>query len=248
MSGSVTGGPLRYRPTGSVAERLDPRSKLAVQAAFVAAAFVHTTPLGLATLALLAVGIARVARLPPLRALWAYRALFPFLVAGPLLQAATLGRPWLDPGAAVAPALASVRVLLVFLVAGAYVRSTPVRETRAAVQWFLPGRPGRAAGAGLGLVFRFLPVLRADLRRARAAADARLGTERPLRERMRLVATAGLRRALGRADAVSLAMRSRCFSWNPTLPPLGFSRLDVPATVLAAGLAAAAIAPSVGVS
>jgi biotin transport system permease protein len=60
---------------------------------------------------------------------------------------------------------------------------------------------------------------------------------------MRLVATAGLRRALGRADAVSLAMRARCFSWNPTLPPIGFSRLDVATTLLAAVLAAVAIGP-----
>ncbi|MFC4551663.1 energy-coupling factor transporter transmembrane protein EcfT, partial [Halorussus sp. GCM10023401] len=33
----------------------------------------------------------------------------------------------------------------------------------------------------------------------------------------------------------SLALRARCFAWNPTLPPLSTSRVDVP--VLAASVA-----------
>jgi biotin transport system permease protein len=244
----VTADPIRFRPAATLARRLDPRTKLAVQAAFVAAAFARTDPAGLAVLALLALAIARTARLSPLRTLWASRALAPFLVAGPVLSAATLGPPWIDPGEAVAPALASGRVVLVLLVAGAYVRSTPVRETRAAVQWLLPGRLGTAAGTGLGLVVRFLPRVRADLRTARAAADARLAARRPLRERMRLVATAGLRRAFGRADAVSAAMRARCFSWNPTLPELGLSRADLPGLALAGALAAVWLAETFGVA
>ncbi|MDL0125389.1 energy-coupling factor transporter transmembrane protein EcfT, partial [Halobacterium salinarum] len=38
---------LAYRPGGGVLHRLDPRAKLALQAGFAAAAFAHTTILGL---------------------------------------------------------------------------------------------------------------------------------------------------------------------------------------------------------
>jgi biotin transport system permease protein len=54
---------------------------------------------------------------------------------------------------------------------------------------------------------------------------------------MRLVATAGLRRAFSRADRLSLALRARCLSWNPTLPALRFRAVDAPVLLLAAALA-----------
>jgi biotin transport system permease protein len=57
---------------------------------------------------------------------------------------------------------------------------------------------------------------------------------------MRLVATAGLRRAFARADRLALALRARCFAWNPTLPALGFGSVDY--LVLAGSLALAAVA------
>jgi biotin transport system permease protein len=229
---------IAYRPGATPAHRLDPRSKLAVQFAVAAAAFVHATPRGLAALSVVAGACLGAARLSPRGLLRDVRVALPFLVAAPVLQALTPGPPWVRPADAVAPALASYRVLLLFAVGGAYVHTTPARESRAAVQWAVPGRPGAALGLGVGLVFRFLPVLRTDLRRARAASHARLGDRRPLRERMRLVATAGLRRALSRADRLALALRARCLSWNPTLPPLRFGAVDVPALLLAAALAA----------
>lgn len=148
----------------------------------------------------------------------------------------TLGPPWVAPAAAVPPALASYRTLLLLTFAAAYVRTTPVRESEAAVAWAVPGRPGRFLAVGVGLVFRFLPVLAADVRRAREAMRARLGTERPVRERVRVVATAGLRRAFGRADRLGVALRARCLSWNPTPPRLSWSRADAAAVALAAGL------------
>ncbi|MDL0128925.1 energy-coupling factor transporter transmembrane protein EcfT, partial [Halobacterium salinarum] len=46
---------LAYRPGGGVLHRLDPRAKLALQAGFAAAAFAHTTILGLAALTPVAV-------------------------------------------------------------------------------------------------------------------------------------------------------------------------------------------------
>jgi biotin transport system permease protein len=228
---------LTYAPGDSLAHALDPRSKLAVQFAFAAAAFAHTTPDGLLVLTGVATGCLGAARLPPHRVVWGVRYALPFLALSPLVQALTLGPPWVRPADAVAPALASYRVLLVLAIGAAYVRTTPVRDSRAAVQRTVPGRPGQFLGLGIGLVFRFLPVLRGDLRRTLAASRVRLGDRRPLRERMRLVATAGLRRAFSRADRLGLALRARCLSWNPTLPALRVRPRDAPALALAAALA-----------
>jgi biotin transport system permease protein len=237
---------VRYRPDDSLAHSLDPRAKLAAQAAFVAAAFAHTTPIGLAALTVVAVGVARAARLSVRRTLVAYRAFLPFLLAGPLLEAVTVGAPWVRPADAVAPALASYRVVLVFVVAGAYVRSTPVRETRAAIQHTVPGRVGTLTGVGVGLVFRFLPVLRDDLRLTRDAVRVRAGDSRRLHDRMRVVATVGLRRAFARADRLAFALRARCFAWNPTLPALTFGRRDYLVLVASGALAGLAVVGAVG--
>jgi biotin transport system permease protein len=229
---------LGYAAERTYARRLDPRTKLAVQAAFAAAAVTHTTPAGLAVLTPLALGALALARAPLRGTLYAYRAVYPLLVAGPVVEAATLGAPWVRPAAAVDPALASYRVALLLLVSAAYVRSTPVRESRAAIQWLVPGRFGTLLGAGVGFVLRLLPLLRTDLRSVRAATAARLGDERGLVERVRLVGLTGLSRALLRADRFDAALRARAFAYEPTLPPLALARRDLPALALAAGLAA----------
>jgi hypothetical protein len=130
---------LSYEPGGSVAHRLDPRSKLLVQGGFAAAAFVYTTPRGLAALTAVAFGLLAVARTAPHRVLWEFRFVFPFLFAAPLLDGFAWG-VWFVPEDAIPPALAGYRVLLVLLVAAAYVRTTPVRDSRAAIQWAVPGR------------------------------------------------------------------------------------------------------------
>ena len=227
---------LAYEPGSSVAHRLDPRAKLAVQVAFALAAFAHTTPRGLVVLTVLAGIVCVAAALSPLVAAWEFRFAFPFLLAGPLLEIVVLRPPWIAPTEAFEPALSSYRVLLVLLVSAAYVRTTPVRDSRAAVERLVPGRAGRALGVGVALVFRFLPVLVADLSQTRAAMRARLGTERPLTERMALLTTTGVRRALRRADGLGLALRARCFAWNPTLPALSVARRDLPVLALALGL------------
>jgi biotin transport system permease protein len=227
---------LAYEPGDSIAHRLDPRAKLAVQIGFALAAFAHTTPRGLTVLTALAGVVLAAAALSPLVAVWEVRYALPFLLAGPAFAALTLGPPWVEPAEAVAPALSSYRVVLVLAVSTAYVRTTPVRDSRAAIQRTIPGKFGRLLGVGVALVFRFLPVLLADLSRARAAMQARLGTERSLTDRMEIVATAGIRRAFTRADRLGLALRARCFAWNPTLPALRFSRVDLPALVLAGTL------------
>ncbi len=227
-----------YAPGASFAHRLDPRSKLAVQAGFAVAALAHTSVPGLAVLTGVCGAILLAARTSPTRALSDLRVLLPFLLVLPAVEGLTLGPPWFSLAEARGPALASYRTLLVVLVSVAYVRTTPVRASRAAIQRVVPGKPGRVLGVGVALVFRNLAVFRADLRRAREASTARLGDERPLTDRMRLVATAGLARALGRTDTLSLALRARCFAWNPTLPRLAFTRRDLPALALGVALVA----------
>lgn len=227
---------LTYVPGDSFAHRLDPRTKLALQLAFAAAAFAHTTPRGLAVLTVVALALLASARLSPVRVVWSYRFLLPFLFAAVLMRAVTWGPPWVRPGEAVAPLLAGYRVVLVVAVAAVYVRTTPARESRAAVEWLVPGKPGRLLGTGVGLVFRLVPVLRRDLLTVRDASRARLGDQQGLQRRMRVVATAGLNRAFSRTDRLSLALQARCFSWNATLPRLQFSPVDALMLVCAAGL------------
>jgi biotin transport system permease protein len=237
---------LAYTPGGTLAHRLDARSKLAVQAAFALAAFAHTTPTGLVVLTALTALLAASAGVSLRETVREFRVVLPFLLLAPLVEGATLGPPWFVVGDAVGPALASYRVVLVLVVSAAYVRTTPVRESRAAVEWLVPGKPGRVLGLGVGLTFRYVSVLRGDLRRAREAMRARLGEKLPVRERMRLVAVAGLNRAFERSDRLALAMRARCLAWNPTLPALRFGRLDAPALGVAVALLGWALAPVVG--
>ncbi|MBP1921854.1 biotin transport system permease protein [Halorubrum alkaliphilum] len=235
---------LAYVPGDSLAHRLDPRSKLLVQAAFAAAAYAYTTPRGLAALTVVAVGSLLSAEGGP-RDLWGYRFAVPFLLVAPLVAGATLGEPWFRLDRARDTTLASYRVLLVLVVAAAYVRSTPVRDSRAAIQWAIPGKPGQFLGVGVALVFRFLPLLKRDLLATREAIHARAGGERPLRDRMRLVAVGGINRAFGRADRLGTALNARCFAWNPTLPRLSFGRGDYAVTAVGVGLFAVATMASI---
>ncbi|WP_336001255.1 energy-coupling factor transporter transmembrane component T family protein [Halorientalis halophila] len=232
---------LRYEPGTTIAHGLDPRAKLAFQAGFAVAAFAHTTPRGLAVLSLVALAALGSAGRSPIGAAYDLRFALPILLLAPVFEGLTLGSPWFSLADARFPALASYRVFLLLLVSAAYVHATPARDSRAAIQWLVPGKPGRFLGLGVAVVFRFLPVLVDDLRRARAAVQARLGTERPLSERIRLVATAGLRRIDGRADALALAMQARCVAWNPTLPRLTLGLRDVPLILLTLALVASAL-------
>lgn len=228
---------LAYAPGDSLAHRLDPRTKLAFQAGFALAAFAATTPAEFAALTAVALLASVAARISPVDALSEYRFALLLLAVAPVVRALTWGSPWLRPADAVPAVVAGCRVLLLLLVAAAYVRTTPVRESRAAIGWLVPGRAGAFLGMGVAFVFRFLPLLQADLARVREATAARLGTERPLHERMELVGAAGLSRALARVDTLSLALRARCLAWNPTLPRLRFRRGDALGLLLAAALA-----------
>ncbi|WP_430504419.1 energy-coupling factor transporter transmembrane component T family protein [Haloparvum sp. PAK95] len=230
-----------YVPGDSLAHRLDPRTKLLVQVAFAAAAYAYTTATGLALLTPLAAGCVWAAGGSIRETAWGYRWAAPILLIAPLLAGVTLGAPWFRIDAAATTALASYRVGLILLVAGAFVRSTPARASRAAIQRTVPGKAGQFLGIGVGLVFRFLPLLRRDLVTARDAMRARGGEQLPVRERMRIVATTGINRAFTRADRLALALNARCLAWNPTLPRLRFRRLDAVGFAVAGGLLAATL-------
>ncbi|WP_436344854.1 energy-coupling factor transporter transmembrane component T family protein [Natronorubrum sp. FCH18a] len=232
---------LTYDPDDTLAHRLDPRSKLAVQIGFAATALAHTGSRALLILSVVAALILLAARVSVLGTLYAYRFALVFLGLAPLLAGLTLGSPWFALEDAETSARASYRVLLVLLVSAAYIRSTPIRASRAAIQRTIPGKPGQLLGVGVSLVFRFLPVLQADLRTIRDAMAARLGDERGVVERASTIGLLGLTRAFDRADRLALAMQARCFAWNPTLPALSFSRVDYPALGLAAVLALLAL-------
>ncbi len=231
---------LTYSSEKTLAHRLDPRSKLAFQLAFALAGFAYTTPRGLGVLAVVATLALASAGTTPVAAVRAFWFVLPFLVAAPVVAALTWGSPWIEPTAAADPALASVRNLLVVTVAAGYIRTTTVSASRAAIQWAVPGRVGAFLGVGVAVVARFLPVLRRDLLAIRDAEAARLGTERPLHERMETLLIGGLSRAFSRADRLALAMQARCLSWNPTLPRLRFRRVDIAAAVVSVGLCVAA--------
>ncbi|WP_276251806.1 energy-coupling factor transporter transmembrane component T family protein [Haloarcula rara] len=228
---------LTYRPGETVAHRLDARSKLVCQFGFAVAAFVGPTPKRLAALSVLA-GLALVAgRLSPLAVARSYRFVLFILLLSPLSAVLALTPPYVDPARAVEPLLATTRVVLVLAVAAVYVRTTPVRETRAVVQRYVPGRTGQALGVGVGLTFRFLPVLRRDLLSVRDAIAARGGETRSVVDRAKRIAVVGLARAFDRSDRLSLALRARCFAWNPTPPKMAFTGRDYPVLLLGVVLA-----------
>lgn len=220
--------------------RLDPRSKFVVQVGFAVAAVTASDPRLLAGLTLFALGTLGVGRLSPLRVLRTYWFVLIVLAIAPLFAMLRFGSPWIVPERAGPTLVAGYQVILVVFVSSVYVKTTPVRETRAALQRHLPGKIGQILGVGVALVFRLFPLLAGDLRRVRLALRARGGEALPTRELIRRLTLLGLQRALARADTLSVALRARCFAWNPTLPELQFRPVDYP--VVGLGLALAGLA------
>jgi len=237
---------LTYRDGNTLAHRLDPRSKLVVQVGFAVAVFATVDPVWLGALAAVPVASLAAARLSPLAVVRSYRVLLVVLALGPPLAAVTFSPPWVVPERAVRSALSVSRVALLLFVTSAYVVSTPARDSRAAVQRLIPGKPGQLLGVGVELTVRFLPLVRRDIAQIRTAIRARGGAERSLVDRARRVALVGTRRAFTRADRLALALRARCFAWNPTLPRLRFRRRDYLVTAFGLALAASPFVPAVG--
>ncbi|WP_135305354.1 energy-coupling factor transporter transmembrane component T family protein [Haloarcula amylovorans] len=226
---------LSYRPGDSVVHRLDPRSKLLVQFGLAIAVVAHPTVPWLVGATLLSLLVLAAARLSPLAVLRSYRIVIAVLVLAPVLAGVALGPPWFRIEPALRSARLVARVVPVLFVSAAYLTTTPVRATRAAVQRLVPGKPGQLLGVGMALVVRLFPVVLGDVREVRDAMLARGGERRPVWVRARLLVVRSLDRTLARSDRLSVALRARCFAWNPTLPPLSFERRDYP--VLAVGIA-----------
>ncbi|MFB6139510.1 MAG: energy-coupling factor transporter transmembrane protein EcfT [Halosimplex sp.] len=227
---------LTYEPGDTLAHGLDPRSKLAVQFGLATVVFAYPTVRGFAVGGAVALAALAAGRLSPRRVLRAYRVVFLFLAVGPVIGGFALGDPWFRPAGALDSLRSVARVVPVVFASAVYVRTTPVRETRAAIERVVPGRVGRLFGVGVGLVFRFFPVVLRDVRATRRAVHARAGESRPLRDRVERILTRGLQRSFLRADRLTLALRARCFAWNPTLPALRFRRRDYIATAFGVAL------------
>lgn len=217
----------RYRPMDRFAHSLDPRSKLFFQAAFVSATVIDRTLTGLILWTVVA-GIALwAAGLSFWKAVRQFRYPLVIVIVGIFAAGLTIGDPWFNVTDARQSARAGYAIGIALLVSGAYLASTPIRDTQAAVRWFLPGRFGRILGIGIGLVGRLLPVLFADLRRLGRARRARLGSRRRWSDRIGELGVAMLDRTFSRADRLSLALQARCFAWNPTLPSLSITTRDL---------------------
>ncbi len=217
---------LSYRPGTTLAHRLDPRVKLAFQTAFVAVTALTRDPFWIGVLTILAGLAVGISGLTIQDTLWAFRVPVLLVAVGPLVAGVTVGPPWFETTPAARSAQSGYLIILTLLLTGAYLRSTPVREMRAAVQWLLPGRLGRLLGVGLGLVARMLPLIRKDLRRIRAAQTARLGETQPWSKQAAQVGITGLKRTFDRADRLADGLQARCFAWNPTLPTLTIRKQD----------------------
>jgi biotin transport system permease protein len=236
---------LAYRPGSTPVHGLDARSKMAFQIGFAVAAFAWSDPRAPAVLTVVVAVAFLAARVDPRSVAGAYVLPFVLLGASVAFRAVRFGPPWIDLAAGTAAAIHVWRVALVLFVSAVYVRTTPVSETQAAIQRHVPGKVGQFLGMGTALVLRFLPVLERDLRTIRGAMQARLGDDRPIRERMRIVAAGGLRRAFARADRLALALQARCFAWNPTPPRLRFAPRDYAVGLAGVGLAALPVVPLV---
>lgn len=237
---------LTYTPGSTVIHRLDPRTKLAFQFAFALVAFATPTLPRLAGLLVVGLGCLWLAELSLRAVLRAYWFVILVLALGPPIAAITLSPPWLRLDPALASSRSVARIVPILFVSAAYIHSTPIRATRAAIQRTLPGRVGQLLGVGVALTFRYVPVLRADLRRVRDAIRARNGDTRSIRERSQRLTVLMVVRALRRSDQLAVALQARCFAWNPTLPRLRFSRLDLPVWGLSVGFVAFAVFDLVG--
>lgn len=225
-----------YRPGHTVFHRLDPRTKLWCQLAIVAAAYAYTTPLALAGLTIAVLAALYVIELSPRRIIGALAPVVVLLAIATLVAGVRLGSPWFEFVEARETGIAAYRVLLVIIVGVVYVRTTPTRASQAAIQWLVPGRFGRGLAVSVGLVGRFLPRFQTTARRIRHAMAVRGGDRMALHRRIGVFGIAVLAAAVRDADRTSVAMRTRCLSWHPTLPVLSFGRIDYPAIVLGFGL------------
>lgn len=173
------------------------------------------------------IAITAIARLDLYETLYSYRFVGLVLLIAPLLEGITIQSPWFSITEAIPPALASYRVSLLILLSAVYIHTTAPRDSRAAIQRTIPGKPGQLLGVGVMIIFHIFPRLLTVISQRRAAMRMRLSQTRPLTRQIELLTTNILILIFHQSDQYSKALQSRCFAWNPTLPPLRFDRTDI---------------------
>lgn len=239
-----------YRSGLSALHRLDVRMKLALlAAASLVCLRLEFAALGLLALTALALGFGcrRELQARPGEIGWLACLLLLVFAARAL---STEGEPQFSMGTVAVTreglregALACLRLGLVFALGAVFLATTRSSRVRAAIHWFLrplPWIPAERVATMLGLLLRFLPLIReqtaltADAQRARAVENRRNPVYRLVRFGLPL-----MRRLFVTTDQLVLAMDARCYSESRTGPGLAAGREDW--TVFAAGCAGLAL-------
>lgn len=217
---------LTYHPDTSLVHTLDPRTKLFLQAC-CAFPIILASPTTLPAITLGVITITTIARLDLTETIYSYRYVAIVLLIAPVLEGLTIQPPWFSIPEAIPPALASYRVSLLILISAVYIHSTAPRDSRAAIQRTIPGKPGQFLAVGAMIIFHIFPRILTAITQRRAAMHARLSQTRPITRQIELFTTNILILTFQQSDQYSKALQSRCFAWNPTLPPLRFDRTDI---------------------
>lgn len=239
-----------YRPGSSRLHRLDVRVKLALLAA-AALVSLELGAAGLALLAILVCGALAAGRCRPRCGALERR------TVAPLLALVFFGRALSTPGETLLTlgplaltleglregTLGAARLGFVFLIGAAFVATTRPSEIKAGIEWLLrplPAVNARRAGAAVGLMVRFIPVVWeqaaavAEAQRARAVERRRNPVARAV-----LFGAACMRRILLSAETLALAMEARGYRDDRTGPELAARRVDGVILIVAAVILAA---------
>jgi biotin transport system permease protein len=223
---------LGYIPGDSFLHRLDPRTKLALLALVSVVSMQGKFPLLLALTALLGAAFAdmRVS----MRGVCGAIRYFLYLLGGifivRLFGEGSGWLPQLDISTAGPAALFCWRLLIVVLGGAALIIATSTAALRGALVWLLAPVPfvnGVRAAAMLALLVRFLPLILDEAAQTGEALKSR-NIEQRRNPFIRPIYFTGVlfRRVFARADELSDALQSRCFSDNRTPPPSRFGIAD----------------------
>ncbi len=217
---------LTYHPGTSLAHALDPRTKLFLQLC-CAVPIILVSPLILPALTLGVIAIVTTAHLNLSETIYSYRFVAIVLLLAPVLEGLTIQPPWFSLTEAFPPAIASYRVALLILISTVYIHTTAPRDSRAAIQRTIPGKPGQFLGVGVMIIFHIFPRIITAITQLRAAMQARLSQSRPVTRQIELLTTNTLILLFQQSNQYSNALQTRCFAWNPTLPALKFDKIDL---------------------
>jgi biotin transport system permease protein len=217
-----------FWPGDSLPHRMDPRLKVAAVALLSVALGLTASKLEVVTLTLVVAGVAWLARLP-LRLL--VRELRRFIL---LIAVTILIRAWGDVGATlpvfphisqtglIAGTLFAWRLLMVLIIGLILTGTTRLTEIRGAIYWFLrplPFVPSARIATMFSLALTLIPLIFDQAATVREAQTAR-GIElvgNPLK-RLYCLAWPVIRETFYRADELILALETRCYSEDRTMP------------------------------